>query len=182
MAHPEATFGEISRKVGNEVSNFRISFFAVQRTKTSNRNLNFFLLRILIMNYFQFVLSSNVTASDAVSDPEIPKFLTTAEPNRNRLLFFPQWRQLTSEVKQSWEEKAAKMNEEMKEAKALEDAMHPHGTPVPNPPNLPSSVVFECVWDNCDYQFDDLNDCLEHAVAEGNGHVQMYFAAVPPSG
>lgn len=96
-----------------------------------------------------------------------------------------QWRQLPAEVKQSWEEKAAKMNEEMKEAKALEGAMYPQGLPapvVPNPPNLPNNFTFECLWDNCDYQFDDLNDCLEHAVAEGSGHVQMYFAAVPPSG
>ena len=77
------------------------------------------------------------------------------------------------------------MNEEMKEAKALEEAMYPQGVPpatTPNPANLPLNFTFECAWDNCDYQFDDLNDCLEHAVAEGSGHVQMYFAAVPPSG
>lgn len=77
------------------------------------------------------------------------------------------------------------MNEEMKEAKALEEAMYPQGVPqpiTPNPANLPLNFTFECNWDNCDFQFDDLNDCLEHAVAEGNGHVQMYFAAVPPSG
>lgn len=73
----------------------------------------------------------------------------------------------------------------MKEAKALEDALHPPGsisTIIPNPPNLPPNYTFECLWDNCDYQFEDLHDCLDHAVTEQTGHVQMYFAAVPPAG
>ncbi|EEB13504.1 predicted protein [Pediculus humanus corporis] len=119
---------------------------------------------------------------------EIRKGICTSHPEASfgeiSRMVGNEWRQLTAEVKQSWEEKAAKMNEEMKEAKALEEAMYPQGVPpatTPNPANLPLNFTFECAWDNCDYQFDDLNDCLEHAVAEGSGHVQMYFAAVPPS-
>ncbi|KAL0270693.1 UNVERIFIED_CONTAM: hypothetical protein PYX00_008011 [Menopon gallinae] len=119
---------------------------------------------------------------------EIRKGICTSHPEASfgeiSRMVGNEWRQLPAEVKQSWEEKAAKMNEEMKEAKALEGAMYPQGLPapiVPNPPNLPNNFIFECLWDNCDYQFDDLNDCLEHAVAEGTGHVQMYFGAVPPA-
>ncbi|KAK6643901.1 hypothetical protein RUM43_000166 [Polyplax serrata] len=119
---------------------------------------------------------------------EIRKAICTSHPEASfgeiSRMVGNEWRQLSAEAKQSWEEKAAKMNEEMKEAKALEEAMYPQGVPqpiTPNPANLPLNFTFECNWDNCDFQFDDLNDCLEHAVAEGNGHVQMYFAAVPPS-
>lgn len=48
--------------------------------------------------------------------------------------------------------------------------------------NQHPDLVYECCWDNCDWQFEDMQDCIEHAVAEGCGHVHMYFAAVPPHG
>lgn len=59
----------------------------------------------------------------------------------------------------------------------------PSPSPAPNPPtNQHPDLVYECCWDNCDWQFEDMQDCIEHAVSEGCGHVHMYFAAVPPHG
>lgn len=37
-------------------------------------------------------------------------------------------------------------------------------------------LVYECCWENCDWQFEDMTDCIEHSVSEQNGHVQNYFA------
>jgi len=96
--------------------------------------------------------------------------------------FSYQWRQLTAEQKLGWEEKAAKLTQELKEAQALEDAQNPPGTPIPNPPNLPPNWIFECLWDKCDYQFEDLSDCVDHVCAEPNGHVISYFNTPPPKG
>lgn len=38
--------------------------------------------------------------------------------------------------------------------------------------------MFECAWDKCDFQFEDPGDALEHAVADGVGCVQKYFASL----
>jgi hypothetical protein len=35
--------------------------------------------------------------------------------------------------------------------------------------------VFECVWDGCDWQFEDALDLIEHSVQEPKGHVPSYF-------
>lgn len=41
--------------------------------------------------------------------------------------------------------------------------------------------VYECLWDNCDYQFEELQDCLEHCIKdkESQGHVQNHFQSNP---
>lgn len=36
--------------------------------------------------------------------------------------------------------------------------------------------VYECRWSNCDWQFEDATDCLDHCLAENTGHVTTYFA------
>lgn len=74
------------------------------------------------------------------------------------------------------------MTADLKEQAALEDALHPQGTPIPNPPNLPNGWVFECLWDNCDYQFEDLSDCVEHVCADVTGHVATHFANLKGKG
>lgn len=37
--------------------------------------------------------------------------------------------------------------------------------------------VFECLWDNCDYQFEEVSDLIEHCIKdkESQGHVQAYY-------
>lgn len=44
----------------------------------------------------------------------------------------------------------------------------------------PIDQVFECCWDNCDWQFEDMTDCIDHCIAEQNGHVQASFANAAP--
>ncbi|KAK3930738.1 Protein polybromo-1 [Frankliniella fusca] len=94
-----------------------------------------------------------------------------------------EWRNLPQEVKTAWEEKASKMNEEMQakhaamEAEAMREAsqLATHTVPV-------TEMLWECCWDTCDYQFEDMSDCIEHCVGSGldpSGHVHTYFANQP---
>lgn len=41
--------------------------------------------------------------------------------------------------------------------------------------------IFECLWDGCDYQFEEISDCVEHCIKdkEGQGHIQVYFQTNP---
>ncbi|KAK7869922.1 hypothetical protein R5R35_013708 [Gryllus longicercus] len=91
-----------------------------------------------------------------------------------------EWRNLPSHEKQSWEEKAAKVNEETAAKQAEEMCPSPAApsTPNPSPANNTVDIVYECCWDNCDWQFEDISDCTEHCVNETNGHVQQYFASI----
>ncbi|XP_020708055.1 protein polybromo-1 isoform X4 [Athalia rosae] len=79
-----------------------------------------------------------------------------------------EWRKLPAGEKQAWEERAIKMNED--------------GGQIVNKPVAVMGVgpqpdqVFECCWDGCDWQFEDMTDCIDHCIAEQNGHVQASFA------
>lgn len=75
-----------------------------------------------------------------------------------------EWRKLPAGEKQSWEEKAIKMNEEIGQVK---------GNSVPV---SAQDHVYECCWDTCDFQFEDMTDCIDHCIAEQTGHVQTTFA------
>ncbi|CAH0559025.1 unnamed protein product [Brassicogethes aeneus] len=81
-----------------------------------------------------------------------------------------EWKSLPSHEKQSWEEKASKLNEETKAMLLLDEQC---GSPAPNP----IDQIFECCWDNCDYQFEDCSDLIDHCIKdkEQQGHVQAYF-------
>ncbi|KAL3278904.1 hypothetical protein HHI36_016424 [Cryptolaemus montrouzieri] len=89
-----------------------------------------------------------------------------------------EWRSLPTNEKQTWEEKASKMNEETK-ANLLLDEQCASPASAPPPPN--PDMIYECLWDKCDFQFEELPDCLEHCVKdkECQGHVQAYFQANP---
>lgn len=95
-----------------------------------------------------------------------------------------EWRNMSAQEKQYWEEKASRSNEES----ALKYAEE-HGCSSPAPQSqsifttepLPNQV-FECGWEKCDWQFEDPMDCFDHCIAEGNGHVQTHYAALKASG
>jgi len=108
-----------------------------------------------------------------------------------------QWRNLPAQEKQCWEEKAAKVNEESAAKYALEEAAMASASPNSMTPasakpsmNLNNcsqdqaidNLVYECCWDNCDWQFEDLTDCIDHCIQEPNGHVHQHFANIPPQG
>ncbi|KAJ8910037.1 hypothetical protein NQ315_015242, partial [Exocentrus adspersus] len=81
-----------------------------------------------------------------------------------------EWKSLPSSEKQQWEEKASKLNEETKALLLLDEQC---SSPAPTPVDQ----VFECLWDNCDYQFEEQADLIEHCIKdkESQGHVQAYF-------
>ncbi|XP_041985190.1 protein polybromo-1 isoform X2 [Aricia agestis] len=85
-----------------------------------------------------------------------------------------EWRSLPAATKQSWEERAARCNEET--AARLADEMREltQHTAMEN--------TFECAWENCDFQFEDIGDCMEHCIGDGGssstGHVQQYYRTV----
>ncbi|KAF5282989.1 hypothetical protein FQA39_LY04860 [Lamprigera yunnana] len=73
-----------------------------------------------------------------------------------------EWRTLPAMEKQVWEEKATKINEETKALLLAEEC---------------PDQIYECMWENCDFQFEEISDCIEHCVKDkdGQGHVQNYF-------
>lgn len=86
-----------------------------------------------------------------------------------------EWKSLPQDQRQLWEDRASKINEENK------DLIQPDSTATANTSTANTSatesysMVFECLWDKCDYQFDDASDCLEHCIQEDLGHVQNTF-------
>ncbi|XP_030752668.1 protein polybromo-1 isoform X2 [Sitophilus oryzae] len=89
-----------------------------------------------------------------------------------------EWKSLGTTDKQMWEERASKLNEETKAQLLAEQEQCP--SPAPAPP--PENQVFECKWDDCDFQFEEVTDCVEHSVKDSKdsqGHVQAYFQEHP---
>lgn len=35
------------------------------------------------------------------------------------------------------------------------------------------NILYECMWDGCDHQFEDQSDLLEHLAVEPAGHIQQ---------
>lgn len=75
----------------------------------------------------------------------------------------------------AYEERANRLNEENYPQWRQQTIQAP-------PPPEGSDLIWECGWDNCDWQFEDQADCLDHAVADQYGHVQTFFSAIPPNG
>ncbi|XP_026728953.1 protein polybromo-1-like isoform X6 [Trichoplusia ni] len=84
-----------------------------------------------------------------------------------------EWRSLPASTKQSWEERATRCNEETSARLAEEMRELAQHTPM--------EMTYECAWDTCDYQFEDLSDCMEHCIGDGGnsvsaaGHVQQHY-------
>lgn len=104
-----------------------------------------------------------------------------------------EWRSLPAPEKLAWEEKASKLNEETKAMLLDEQCASPASI---NPDQvLKTSIlqqissftliffpqIYECLWDNCDYQFEEIQDCIEHCIKdkESQGHVQSHFQTNP---
>lgn len=83
-----------------------------------------------------------------------------------------EWKNLPASVKQNWEDRASRINEETAARHALMDESTNCASPGPNIDPPSSNVIFECLWDKCDFQFEDSLDCMEHCLAENTGHVQ----------
>ncbi|VEN40880.1 unnamed protein product, partial [Callosobruchus maculatus] len=88
--------------------------------------------------------------------------------------------------KQLWEERASRLNEETKAtmmnvaaAAAAAAGEDPCGSPQPQMP--PQDQVYECLWDTCDYQFEDTIDLIEHCIKDRDqpSHVTAFFQENP---
>ncbi|XP_050303913.1 protein polybromo-1 isoform X2 [Anthonomus grandis grandis] len=91
-----------------------------------------------------------------------------------------EWKALAASEKQVWEERASKLNEETKAQLLAEQESCP--SPAPQPQGPPENQIFECKWEDCDFQFEDLSDCVEHSVKDSKdsqGHVQKYYQEHP---
>nr|XP_045600014.1 protein polybromo-1-like isoform X3 [Procambarus clarkii] len=115
---------------------------------------------------------------------EIRKSITLKNPSANfgeisRLVGI-EWKRLTETDRKTYEDRAHQMNLESAE-RALsgngpDSPQTPQNTqqtstqdlPLPNNPD----VVFECMWESCDYMFEDLADLSDHLLLENTGHVQ----------
>ena len=74
------------------------------------------------------------------------------------------------------------MNEEMAAKLAEAEANSQAAQIGPNHVVPATEPLWECCWESCDFQFEDMSDCIEHCVGSGpdpNGHVHTYFANVP---
>lgn len=88
-----------------------------------------------------------------------------------------EWRSLPAADKLHWEEKARKVTADALEGREC-------SSPAPqsidtNKTDASLNHVFECNWVDCDYQFEDLTDCIDHLLADNTGHVVRHFANIP---
>lgn len=79
------------------------------------------------------------------------------------------------------------MNEEMqaKLASAEAEALSQAGQIGPNHVVPASALLWECCWDSCDFQFEEIGDCIDHCVGSGAdpaGHVHTWFASLSGTG
>jgi len=102
------------------------------------------------------------------------------------------WKKLSRAEKQKYEDRAAKLNEEKETAFAAgidpatigpgsqkykenaakaENDLAVATLAMKKDPNW----IFECCWEECDWQFEDALDLIEHCVQEPNGHVPNHF-------
>ncbi|XP_002020207.2 protein polybromo-1 [Drosophila persimilis] len=93
-----------------------------------------------------------------------------------------EWKNLPSSVKQSWEDRASKQNEETaalrREIDDTQNSASPSSQVSATQESTGPPLTFECLWDKCDFQFEEMPDCTEHCLSEATGHIQRH----PPSG
>ncbi|XP_064554339.1 protein polybromo-1 [Drosophila montana] len=89
-----------------------------------------------------------------------------------------EWKSLPSSVKQSWEDRANKLNEEAAALRREIDDNQNCGSPLPQSAtggqDSGPALTFECLWDKCDYQFEEMADCTEHCLSDATGHIQRH--------
>lgn len=120
---------------------------------------------------------------------EVRRSVIAANPDRSfgdiSRLIGTEWRNLPQTQKTEYEDRAQKQNEETTAAAAAReignDSMPQspasgHGSN--HSTDKSENILYECLWDGCDYQFEDQQDLIDHLVVEPNGHVhQTYHGA-----
>ncbi|XP_068230522.1 protein polybromo-1 isoform X3 [Palaemon carinicauda] len=110
---------------------------------------------------------------------EIRKSITQKNPNANfgeisRLVGI-EWKCLMESDRKVYEDRAHQLNLESAEKALSGNGPYSPQTPQASTPDLPlpnnPDVVFECLWETCDYMFEDLLDLSDHLLLEPSGHV-----------
>ena len=86
------------------------------------------------------------------------------------------WRNLPAHVKSEYEEKSQRLNEETAAEMARNGTDPSTPSAVSSAPGTPGAVahadtIFECCWQKCPWQYEDINDLTDHLLQEPNGHV-----------
>ncbi|KAG8184625.1 hypothetical protein JTE90_022674 [Oedothorax gibbosus] len=112
---------------------------------------------------------------------EVRRSVIAANPDRSfgdiSRLIGTEWRNLPLLRKTDYEERAQRQNEEA-QSQLMNEGMpqSPAGsTQGSTQSERNENLLYECLWDNCDHQFEDQSDLIEHLAVEPNGHIQMTF-------
>ncbi|XP_054712195.1 LOW QUALITY PROTEIN: protein polybromo-1-like [Uloborus diversus] len=115
---------------------------------------------------------------------EVRRSVIAANPDRSfgdiSRLIGTEWRNLPIAKKADYEDRAAKQNEETQQLNLLGAESMPQ-SPASNHGSCASTgdrnenILYECLWDGCDHQFEDQVDLVEHLAVEPGGHIQQTF-------
>ncbi|GIY61633.1 protein polybromo-1 [Caerostris extrusa] len=109
---------------------------------------------------------------------EVRRSVIAANPDRSfgdiSRLIGTEWRNLPASKKADYEERAQKQNEET-QAQLLNESSLPHSPASTQGSERAENIVYECLWDSCDHQFEDQTDLIEHLAVEPSGHIQQTF-------
>lgn len=86
-----------------------------------------------------------------------------------------QWRNLPTSVKTEYEDRAQRTNEET----AAELARNPIIETTLAADGSMGVVIFECLWNKCDWVGEEIGDLADHLLQEPNGHV---LTTINPNG
>ena len=114
------------------------------------------------------IYSGEVRKSIAAKNPEA----TFGEVSR---MVGNEWRNLPAHMKSEYEEKSQRLNEETA-AEMARNGGDPSSSSAPGTPSAAAGshadVIYECCWQKCPWQYEDINDLTDHLLQEPNGHVQ----------
>ncbi|GFS52555.1 protein polybromo-1 [Trichonephila clavipes] len=109
---------------------------------------------------------------------EVRRSVIAANPDRSfgdiSRLIGTEWRNLPVSKKADYEERAQKQNEET-QAQLLNESSLPHSPASTQGSERTEHVIYECMWDGCDHQFEDQTDLIDHLAAEPSGHIQQTY-------
>lgn len=157
---PSVGSGDIPAPIG-VVAGSTMSTPISSKKKSNNRKL--------VTGYILY--SSEVRKQVAQNNPDS----TFGEISR---IVGNEWRSLPAGEKQAWEERAARCNEENAAKMSGDGEQCSSPAPILQLAPLPDQI-YECCWDTCDYQFEEITDCIDHCIQEGSGHVQAHFQGIP---
>ncbi|XP_015918691.2 protein polybromo-1 isoform X3 [Parasteatoda tepidariorum] len=130
-------------------------------------------------NFFQKSTKRIVTGYILFAS-EVRRSVIAQNPDRSfgdiSRLIGTEWRNLPIVKKADYEERAQKQNEETQSHFLNESSMpHSPASTQGSTSDKNENILYECMWDGCDHQFEDQTDLIEHLAVEPGGHIQQTF-------